>query len=240
MNAAERRAFLQGFRAMMPLWAGVIPFGAAYAVTARAAGLSLLDTQLMSLLVFAGGAQVSAAGLVAAGAGPWTLVATTFLINVRHVLYGLALGATTPLRGWRRVLAAHLLTDEAFGVHVGHGRGRPPFLLGAGLSLFLVWNAATLVGSLFAHQVPDPDAIGLDLVFPLAFLALLLPLLVGPVAVVVAVLSGAVAWAVAPFAGFGVAVLVAGVAGATLGAAMTRGRREPDPVPIGPPGTGEA
>lgn len=224
---------------MVPLWAGVVPFGAAYAVTARAAGLSLLDTQLMSLLVFAGGAQFSAAGLVAAGAGPWTLVATTFLINVRHVLYGLALSATTPLRGWRRVAAAHLLTDEAFGVHVAHGRGRAPFLLGAGLSLFVVWNAATFVGALFAHRVPDPAAIGLDLVFPLAFLALLLPLLVHRVALVVAASAGAIAWALAPLAGFGVAVLVAGVAGAALGAAWTRGDVEPVAAVVEPRPDGE-
>ena len=207
---------------MVPLWAGVVPFGAAYAVTARAAGISLLDTQLMSLLVFAGGAQFSAAGLVAAGAGPWTLVATTFLINVRHVLYGLAVGATTALIGWRRLAAAHLLTDEAFGVHVAHGRGRASFLLGAGLSLFLVWNLATFAGALFAHRVPDPAAVGLDLIFPLAFLALLLPLLGGRVAVLVALVSGGLAWALASAAGTGVAVLVAGVVGASLGAVLSR------------------
>ncbi len=239
MIALERRAFTEGLRAMMPLWAGVIPFGAAYAVTARAAGLSLLDTQLMSVLVFAGGAQFSATGLIAAGAGPWTLVATTFLINVRHVLYGLALSHTTPLGGWRRVFAAHLLTDEAFGVHVAHGRGRPSFLLGAGLSLFLVWNAATFVGALFAHRVPDPAAIGLDLVFPLAFLALLLPLLVNRVALVVAASSGLLAWALASVAGFGVAVFVAGVAGAALGAAWTRGGVAPVAVVVAPRPEGE-
>lgn len=215
-------AFVAGARAMLPLWAGVVPFGAAYAVTARAAGLSLLDTQLMSLAVFAGGAQFSAAGLVAAGAGPWTLVATTFLINVRHVLYGLALGATTPLRGWRRLVAAHLLTDEAFGVHVAQGRGRPAFFLGAALSLFVAWNLATLAGAAFAHRIPDPEAIGLDLIFPLAFLALLLPALRGRVAWLVAAVAGVAAWALASVANVGVAVLVAGVAGATLGAVLDR------------------
>lgn len=226
----ERRAFVDGLRAMVPLWAGIVPFGAAYAVTARAAGLSLLDTQLMSLLVFAGGAQFSAVGLVAAGAGPWTLVATTFLINLRHVLYGMALAASTPLRGWRRMIAAHLLTDEAFGVHVALGRGRAPFLLGAGLSLFLVWNASTFLGALFAHRVPDPSAIGLDLIFPLAFLALLVPMVLGRTALVVAIVSGALAWSFAPLLGFGIAVLVAGLAGAGLGAALTPGAAEPGAV----------
>ena len=119
-------------------------------------------------------------------------------------------------------------------MHVARGRGRAPFLLGAGLSLFLVWNAATFVGAIFAHQVPDPAAIGLDIVFPLAFLALLLPLLVSRVALVVAVLSGALAWALGSATSFGVAVLVAVVAGAALGAALTRGPGEPDST-VAPP-----
>lgn len=218
--------FGAGFRAMVPLWIGVIPFGAAYAVTARAAGLGLLDTQLMSLLVFAGGSQFAAVGLVAAGAGPWTLVSTTFLINLRHLLYGVVVAATTDLRGARRLLAAHLLTDEAFGVHVAHGRGRPAFLIGAGLSLFTVWNVATLVAALLARSLPDPQAIGLDIVFPLAFLALLVPLLRGRRAVAVACLAGLAAWGLRAVLAPGAALMVAAALAAGVGAALPAGSRE--------------
>src|SRR5262245_15747960 len=93
VRSAESRGegFWTGFRAMAPLWLGVIPFGLAYAVTARGAGLSLLETQALSLFVFAGSAQVSAAGLFATAAGGFSIVLTTFLLNVRHVLYGLSL-----------------------------------------------------------------------------------------------------------------------------------------------------
>ena len=70
---------------MFPLYLGVIPFALAYAVTARAAGLSVLETCLMSVLVFAGASQFSAAGAFAGGAGGLTVVFTTFLLNVRHL-----------------------------------------------------------------------------------------------------------------------------------------------------------
>jgi 4-azaleucine resistance transporter AzlC len=217
--------FGAGFRAMVPLWIGVLPFGAAYAVSARAAGIELVHTQLMSLLVFAGGAQFAAVGLIAAGAGPWTLVSTTFLLNLRHLLYGVVVAATTELRGARRLLAAHLLTDEAFGVHVAHGRGRPAFLFGAGLSLFVVWNASTLVGSLLARSLPEPHAIGLDIVFPLAFLALLVPLVRDRRTLAVAGIAGLGAWGLADVLEPGAALLVATALAAGIGAALPAGPR---------------
>ncbi len=162
---------------MLPLWLGMVPFGAAYAVSARSARLSLFETQLMSLLVFSGGAQLGAAGLFAANAAPFTVVATTFLINARHLLYGVSLGQLIPL-GWRqRLLAAHLLTDEAYGVTVGSPVRSLGFFLGAGSSVFFIWNLSTLLGALLSSFVPDPAALGVDFIFPLAFLALLIPLL---------------------------------------------------------------
>ena len=68
------------------------------------------------MLVFAGSAQVSAAGLFAAGAAGLEIVLTTFLLNVRHVLYGLSLGRDAPADPHAAPVAAYFLTDEAFGV----------------------------------------------------------------------------------------------------------------------------
>ena len=88
MGAPRRTGFWRGFLAIAPLWLGVVPFGIVYAVIARDAGLSVVETQALSLFVFAGGAQFSAAGLFATGASAVGIVLTTFLLNVRHVLYG--------------------------------------------------------------------------------------------------------------------------------------------------------
>lgn len=203
---------------MVPLWLGVVPFALAYAVTARSAGLSTWDTQLMSLMVFAGGAQFSAAGLFAVEAGALTLVLTTFLINARHVLYSLSLGQRMRLTWLERIVAAHFLTDEAFGVTISRGATGFAFLLGAELSLYVVWNVSTLTGSLASAAVPDPAALGVDFIFPLAFLALLVPLLRGWPELGVAAFSGAAAVTAERFASSGMAILVAGTLGALLGA----------------------
>ena len=107
--------FRRGFWALAPLWLGVIPFALAFAVTARAAGLSLLETQALSVFVFAGAAQFSAVGLIAVGAAGLEIVLTTFLLNVRHLLYGLSLGRVFHLTRRERPVAAFFLTDRRSG-----------------------------------------------------------------------------------------------------------------------------
>ncbi|MCD0169748.1 MULTISPECIES: AzlC family ABC transporter permease [unclassified Deinococcus] len=229
-----RPAFWRGFRALLPLWPGMVPFAAAYAVTARAGGLSIWETQLMSLTVFAGASQFAAAGQFVGGglptvAGALGLVATTFLLNARHVLYGLSLSRTLPLPWGQRLLAAQFLTDEAYGVTVVAGPRDPgglsvAFLLGAELSLYAVWNASTLLGSLAGAALPDPQALGVGVIFPLAFLGLLVPLLVDRVTLLVALVSGLGAWGLGRVLPGGLVILLAGVGGALLGAWITTRR----------------
>ena len=98
------------------------------------------------------------------------------------------------------------------------------YLLGAELSLFVTWNLSTLGGGLIGGAIPDPTKLGLDLVFPLAFLALLVPLVRTRVELVVALFSGALAYVVAQMSSGGVPIVVTGVGGSLLGAWLTRGR----------------
>jgi 4-azaleucine resistance transporter AzlC len=226
MPADERRgAFRRGFWALAPLWLGVVPFALAYAITARSAGLSLIETQALSALVFAGSAQFSAVGLFAVGAAGAEIVLTTLLLNVRHLLYGVALGRTFHLGRRERPVVAFFLTDEAFGVaSAAEGERSFPFLLGVELSLFATWNLATLAGFLLGSAIPDPAGLGVDLVFPLAFLALLVPLVRTRVELAVAVSSGALAYLLARELPGGLPVLVTGVGGSLLGAYLTRAK----------------
>ena len=176
---------------MVPLWLGVVPFALAYAVTARGAGLSLVETQALSALVFAGSAQFTAVGLFAAGSAGASIVLTTLLLNIRHLLYGVSVGRQFDLSRRQRPVAAFFLTDEAFGVASGTGERAFPFLLGVELSLFVTWNLATFGGFLLGSAIPDPTELGVDLIFPLAFLALLVPMLRTRIELGVAVVLGA-------------------------------------------------
>jgi 4-azaleucine resistance transporter AzlC len=216
--------FRRGFWALAPLWLGVVPFGLAYAITARAAGLSVLETQALSALVFAGSAQFSAVGLFATGAAGLEIVLTTLLLNIRHLLYGVSLGRRFRLTVGERPVAAFFLTDEAFGIAAGAREERSfSFLLGAELSLYLVWNLATLGGFLLGTAIPDPARLGVDLIFPLAFLALLVPLVRTRAELAVALCSGALAYLLARMLPGGLPILLTGIAGSLLGAFLTRG-----------------
>ena len=210
--------FWRGFRDMLPLWAGVIPFALAYAVSAQAAGLSLWDTQLMSLVVFAGSSQFSAASLFALDASSLSLILTTFVINVRHFLYTLTLGQKMNLSWQQKLIAAHVTTDEAFGVVSAKEGYRFAYFMGVAMSLFISWNGATLVGSFLSNTIPDPVSLGIDFIFPVAFIALLVPLLKTRLDISIAVLSGALAYALSLVLSSGLTILLTGILGASIGA----------------------
>jgi 4-azaleucine resistance transporter AzlC len=213
--------FRRGFLTTIVLWPGVMPFGIAFAIVAHAGGFSLVETQALSLLVFAGASQLITVTLAMTGVTTIPIVLTAFLLNLRHLLYGLSLsrwfiGATRPPRG----ILAFFLTDESYGLTIRallENYGNDAFLFGSEISLFSSWNVATLAGSLLGALLPNPYHIGLDFIFPLVFLALLVPLLRNWRYVVVALTSVAVAAVAGHFAAGGVAVLAAGISAAGLG-----------------------
>jgi 4-azaleucine resistance transporter AzlC len=214
--------FARGFKSMFPLYLGVIPFAVAYAVTARAAGLSVFETSLMSVLVFAGGSQFSAAGLFGSGAAGLTIVFTAFLLNVRHLLYGLSLGREVHLSRWQRIVGAYFLTDEAYGVMMSSGERSFGFLLGCEMSLFVSWNVFTLVGALAGSVISDPAKLGVDFIFPLSFTALIVPLLRSKNDLIVASISGVLALLFSRILPGGFSIFATGVIGSLLGAWLTR------------------
>ncbi len=222
----------RGFVAMMPLWPGTVPFGVAFAILARTAGFSALTTQALSLFIFAGAAQVATVTLYADGAAAVAIVLTVLLLNLRHLLYGLSLRQWTGARTrppWP--VLAFLLTDEAYGMSVKaflDGRGSVPYFLGCGLSIFGIWQAATAGGALLGTLLPNPKGIGLDFIFALTFLALLVPLIRSWRHVVVVAVAAVASLILSRIFAGGVTVLLTVLTAATLGAALEQWRPAPD------------
>jgi 4-azaleucine resistance transporter AzlC len=225
------RELRRGFLAVVPLWPGVVPFAVAYAVLARASGYSAIETQLMSLLVFAGSAQLAMVTLYASGAGAVSIVLTALVLNLRHVLYGLSadrqLGRDERPR---RSLLAFFLTDESYGLTTREwlaGRGSAAFMLGTGLSLYSTFALSTLAGILFGSLLPDIERSGIDFVFPLSFLALLLPLLRSRLLVAVAAIAATTALGAGQYFSGGVTILLATIAAALAGTLLERHKEQP-------------
>lgn len=159
---------------------GVI--GASFGAIAVASGLSVWVASAMSLLVFAGGSQFMAVGVVAGGGSPVAAVIAGLLLNARHLPFGLAISDVLGKRWPVRLIGTHLMVDEsvAFALAQSTPERRKAAYWLCGGALFIAWNVGVLAGALAGAALGSPDAMGLDAAFPAGLLALLLPSLTGP------------------------------------------------------------
>lgn len=202
-------------------------FGVSYGVLAVAAGLSPAMACASSLLVFAGGAQFAAVGVVAAGGSPAAAVASGLLLNTRYAALGLAIGPRLGGGRARRALAAHLLIDEscALALRETDDRAAQRAFWTSGATIFVLWNLGTAAGAFAGGLIGDPAVYGLDAAFPAGFLALLAPLLSDARSRAAAAGGVLVAVALVPLAPPGVPVLAA-AAGILAGLALPAASRE--------------
>ncbi|HEY8384315.1 MAG TPA: AzlC family ABC transporter permease [Microvirga sp.] len=211
----------QGARYTLPLWPSIIVFANAFGAAAVQKGLTLEQAMGLSAFVFAGASQMVALEVWQATWTPATVLAVTTVtavINARMILMGAAIQpwlAREPLG--RNALNLFLLTDANWliGTRYNAEGGRDVgVLFGAGATLWVIWVAATLPGYLLGSLVPEPKRFGLDLVLPIFFAAMLIPLWKG--------WRPARPWAVAGLVALAVHALVPGyafiVAGALAGA----------------------
>jgi 4-azaleucine resistance transporter AzlC len=222
-DAAPRRMWWAGAVSTLPMWPGAILFAIVYAVTARAAGLTAPEIVGMSVLVFGGAAQFAAVNLIAGGAGGLAVIAGTAIANARYVLVSASIApqlADKP-RGWRALYAFHL-SDESYALAMARflrGDGTAAYALGANLGMAVVWIGASIAGVFLGAAIPSPSRWGIDLVIPLTFLGLLVPLLKTRRAVGVALCSGALALLGLTFLPGTWYLLIAGIGGSAIGAA---------------------
>jgi predicted branched-subunit amino acid permease len=214
--------FKRGFLAMVPLWAGAVPFGIAYGVTAREAGLSILDVQLMSLTVFSAAAQISAISLIQVGASTIEILIAAIGLNVHLPLFGVAIARELHLSPFRRIGTAYFLTDATYAVSAAQGPLRTPVLIGAGVSMYLGWNSGTALGLAAGQAIPNPQQYAFDFVVPLTFLAVVVPLIRTRVSLLVATCSASGTLLLAVWLPIGFSILIAGVSTSMFGAWMTR------------------
>ena len=202
---------------------GIAVASGAYAISfgaiSTAAGLSLLQTCALSIVMFTGASQFALVGIVGAGGSVWAGAVTAALLGSRNALYGLRLSSVLDMRGWRRLAAAHFVIDETTAMAIARddpAQSRFAFWA-TGIALFVLWNTGTLIGALATHAISDPKVLGLDAAPPAAFLALLAPRLRAREPLAIAIGAAVIAIAVLPFVPAGVPLLVVAVLVALLG-----------------------
>jgi 4-azaleucine resistance transporter AzlC len=199
-------------RDLLALAGAITVVGASFGAIAVASGLPWWMPSMLSVLVFAGGAQFMVVGVVAAGGGLLAAVLGALVLNARHLSFGLAIGSIMGSSWPARLVGSHLMIDESVAFTMAQQdpkRARAVFWV-CGMVLFLAWNTGTLVGALAGQVIGDPGTLGLDAAFPAALLALVLPSLRGvPRTRNAALLGAAIALAATPFLPAGVPVLLA-------------------------------
>lgn len=150
-------------------------YGISFGALSVASGLSVVQTCLLSVLLFSGGSQFALIGILAGGGGAAAAVAASSLLGLRNALYGLQVGLVLKPRGWRRPAMAHLTIDEstAVGLSQSTTQTRKLGFWVTGLGVFIGWNVMTVAGALAGDALGDPKRYGLDAAASAAFIALL-------------------------------------------------------------------
>ena len=213
---------LEGLRMALPIAIGVFTYGLVLGVLAQQVGLSVLETFLMSSLVFAGSSQLTALGLWAVPLPVLTIILTTLIVNLRHVLMSAAMRPWfAHLNFFQRYLSLFFVTDENWALTMGQyskGNRNRAFLLGSGLALYLAWVSSTVIGRLLGSVVQDPAKWGLDFAFTAVFITLLAGLWKGKRDILPWVVAAVVAVAAAQLLPGKWYILIGGLAGSLVGA----------------------
>jgi len=154
-------------------------YGTAFGAASIAAGFSVLQTCLLSLLTFSGASQFAVAGVMGAGGTAISAIATASLLGTRNMLYALRMAPLLRVTGLKKIVAAHITIDESTGVAISQEKlGTQAMKHGfwlTGFGVYIFWNLFTFLGALGAQAMGDPSAWGLDAAVPAAFLGLLWP-----------------------------------------------------------------
>jgi len=196
MNKGKKslQTWSNGVIQAFPIMLGYIPIGFAYGVLAQKAGISAFNTLLMSIIVYAGSSQLIAVGLISAGTAPFSIILTTFIVNLRHMLMSAALSPY--LQHWKKIELAGFafeLTDESFALHSTRFVNNDPEIeetFAINITAQAAWIMGSWLGIVAGKLITDIKPFALDYALPAMFIALLVMQIKYRAQLMVAILAG--------------------------------------------------
>jgi 4-azaleucine resistance transporter AzlC len=192
--------FIAGVKDTFPLMLGAAPFGIIFGALAITSGLSAAATLGMSLFVFAGSSQFIAVGLLARAASLPVIILTTFVVNLRHMLYSASLAPYMKHLSQKWLLPLGFwLTDETYAVVIRRypqDDGSPYqhwYHFGSSIAMYLNWQLWTIIGLVAGQQIQDAQSWGLDFAMLVTFIGIVVPMLVTRPMLACAITAGLVA-----------------------------------------------
>lgn len=177
MSKQQRRSSVVSMSIGVGLAVGL--YGTSFGALSTAAGLSVWQTQVLSLLMFSGGSQFAVIGVLGASgpAGVIPAIVSAWLLGIRNGFYALRLNSVLSVTGVIKLIAAQLTIDESNAVSASQDTdkdSRRGFWI-TGTAVFIFWNLFTLIGALLGSVISDPSVWGLDAAAAAAFLGLVWP-----------------------------------------------------------------
>ncbi|MCA1849403.1 MAG: AzlC family ABC transporter permease [Actinobacteria bacterium] len=215
ISSDERRAagssrYLAGARASVPFVLATLVLGISFGVLARSLGWGTLAPIVFSIVAFSGSAQFAVASVLGSGGGAVPAFIAAVLLNARFGPMGIAVAPYLKGGPLRRALEGQAVIDASWALASrGGGRFDREFMIGATVPQGAAWIVGTAIGALGGNFIGNPERLGLDVIFPAFFLALLAEELRDGRAVAVALIAAALALALVPFAPPGVPVIAA-------------------------------
>jgi 4-azaleucine resistance transporter AzlC len=211
-NLRSSPAARAGARAAVPFAAAGFVVAVSFGISARAAGMPAAAAIAMSAIVYAGAAQFAAVAILGQGGSVAAAVLAAMLMNARYLAMGLALGPSLKGGRFRRLIEGQTVVDAAWAMaNRGDGRFDRHTLFGSSALQYVTWLGGTIVGAVAGGALPDPEALGIDAVFPAFFLALLVGELRSMEAGLVAVAGAVIAVVLGLLAPAGIGILAASV-----------------------------
>lgn len=209
----SNESFRLGLRLGLPYAAVGFVLSLSFGVLAVQAGFTVPQAIVTSGLVFAGSAQFTSLAIVTGGGGIGAALSAATLMHSRFLAMGIALAPSLPGGPLRRAAEGQAVVDASWALaNRGDGTFDRALLIGTTIPQYLSWTAGTVVGALAGDLLGDPERLGLDVLFPTFFVAILLAELRRPRARLVALTGGCIALALVPFTPAGIPVLAAGTA----------------------------
>jgi predicted branched-subunit amino acid permease len=184
-------------------------YGAAFGAAGVTAGFSILQSCLLSILLFSGASQFAVVGIMGAGGSAISAIATATLLGFRNALYGLQMAPILKVTGLNRMLAAQITIDESTAVATlqDNDAERKRGFYVTGIGVYIFWNLFTFLGALGASAIGDPAVWGLDAAVPAAFCGLVWPRLKNKLQFIVCAAAIALALLLTPLTPAGVPII---------------------------------
>jgi len=190
MTSEQKRAFIEGFKEMSRFGVTILTWGFVTGIAMAKSSLTVHQALAMSLLVYAGSSQLAALPLIAVGLPIWMILITSFMVNLRFVIFSLGLQAHfSYLPMWRRVLLGYMTADFSYFFyikryptpqstserHADKDHVRLYWLIGMQFSNWALWQVGSIAGIFLASQIPN--SWGLEFAGAIALLAIIIPML---------------------------------------------------------------